>query len=173
MLTKIFSILKLLANTSFYRELARWAGYYYYEHAIPISRVRRGENVYIHPTVSLRFGENIKLGNDVIIEANCCLWASENSKVSIGNNSGIAYGTMIISSNHGFFKLKSYTDQSMVEKDIVIEDDVFVGANCVIMAGVTLGEGSVIGAGTVVSKNIAPYSIVVGKSRDLSVFQRR
>ena len=61
----------------------------------------------------------------------------------------------------------------MKEKDVSIEDDVFVGANCVIMHGVTLGKGCVIGTGSVVSKSIPPNTIVVGKSRDLSLFKRR
>ncbi len=173
MFNKILNILKILANVTLYKEAARWIGYYYYEHVVPISKVSKKSNVDIHPTVSLRFGENIEFGDDVIIEANCCIWASENSKIKIGNNSGVAYGTMVISSNHGFLKAKSYTEQAMVEKDVVIEDDVFVGANCVIMAGVTLGKGSVIGAGTVISKSIPPDTIVFGNSRKLSMFQRR
>jgi acetyltransferase-like isoleucine patch superfamily enzyme len=30
------------------------------------------------------------------------------------------------------------------------------------MAGITIGKGAVIGAGSVVTKNVEPYSIVVG-----------
>ena len=173
MFSKIRNIFRILITPQLYSEFARLLGYYFYEHVLPSTTISKGNNVDIHPTVSLRFGRNIELGDDVIIEANCCIWASPNSKIRIGNNSGIAYGTMIISSNHGIYKSASYTDQPMREKDISIEDDVWVGANCVIMHGVTLGKGSVIGAGTVVSKNISNNTIAVGKSRDLSLFQRR
>lgn len=46
--------------------------------------------------------------------------------------------------------------------DVVIGSDVWVGGNVVILSGVTIGHGAVIGAGAVVSKDVAPYSIVVG-----------
>ena len=167
------NILKMLVSKTLFVEGARWISYYYYEHVVPIAQIQKGSHVDIHPTVSLRFGENIFLGNNVIIEGQCAVWASKGSKIMIGNKSGIAYGTMVVSSNHGFFKSKSYTEQTIQETDVIIEDDVFIGANCVIMYGVTIGKGSVIGAGTVVSKNIPPYSIVAGKSRDLLILKRR
>jgi acetyltransferase-like isoleucine patch superfamily enzyme len=40
--------------------------------------------------------------------------------------------------------------------------DVWVGASSIILGGVDIGEGSIIGAGAVVTKNVPPYSIVVG-----------
>lgn len=46
--------------------------------------------------------------------------------------------------------------------DIVIGNDVWVGIGVTIMSGVTVGNGSVLGARSVVSKDIPPYSIVVG-----------
>ncbi|MGF1725721.1 CatB-related O-acetyltransferase [Photobacterium nomapromontoriensis] len=46
--------------------------------------------------------------------------------------------------------------------DTVIGHDVWIGSECVIMPGVTIGDGAVIGARAVVTKDIAPYSVVVG-----------
>jgi phosphonate metabolism protein (transferase hexapeptide repeat family) len=40
--------------------------------------------------------------------------------------------------------------------------DVWIGHNATVMAGVKIGNGAVIGAGAVVTKEVAPYSIVVG-----------
>ncbi|MBI3602423.1 MAG: N-acetyltransferase [Candidatus Omnitrophica bacterium] len=37
-----------------------------------------------------------------------------------------------------------------------------IGANATILCGVTIGEYAVVGAGAVVTKNIAPYIIVIG-----------
>jgi len=51
------------------------------------------------------------------------------------------------------------------KKDIVettIGNDVWVGAGAIIMKGVVIGNGAIIGAGSVVTKNVEPYSIVVG-----------
>lgn len=43
-----------------------------------------------------------------------------------------------------------------------IGNDVWIGAGVNILGGVTIGNGCVIGAGAVVTKDIDPYSIVIG-----------
>lgn len=43
-----------------------------------------------------------------------------------------------------------------------IGNDVWIGSRAIIMNGLTIGDGAVIGAGAVVTKNVEPYSIVVG-----------
>ena len=45
---------------------------------------------------------------------------------------------------------------------IVIENDVWIGFNAVILKGVRIGKGAIIGACTVVSKDVPPFSVVVG-----------
>jgi acetyltransferase-like isoleucine patch superfamily enzyme len=48
-------------------------------------------------------------------------------------------------------------------KNCVIEDDVWVGHNAIILPSATsIGRGSAIGAGAVVTRNVPPYSVVVG-----------
>jgi len=37
-----------------------------------------------------------------------------------------------------------------------------IGSNATIVAGVTIGEGALVGAGAVVTKDVPPYSVVVG-----------
>ncbi|WP_297483106.1 CatB-related O-acetyltransferase [uncultured Photobacterium sp.] len=44
----------------------------------------------------------------------------------------------------------------------IIGNDVWLGAECVIMPGVTIGDGAVIGTRAVITKDVEPYSIVVG-----------
>jgi acetyltransferase-like isoleucine patch superfamily enzyme len=64
-------------------------------------------------------------------------------------------------SGHFVKGYKNYT------KDIIetnIGNDVWIGANSVILKGVTIGSGAIIGAGSVVTKDVPPYSIVVGNS---------
>ncbi|MGL5982215.1 MAG: CatB-related O-acetyltransferase, partial [Cetobacterium sp.] len=53
---------------------------------------------------------------------------------------------------------------SIVEKgkDIEIGNDVWIGDNVIILGGVKIGNGAVIGAGALVTKDVIPYSIVVG-----------
>ncbi len=45
---------------------------------------------------------------------------------------------------------------------VTIGNDVWIGHNATIMPGVTIGNGAVIGTGAVVTKDVEPYSIVVG-----------
>jgi len=48
------------------------------------------------------------------------------------------------------------------EHRCVIGHDVWIGHGAIIMPGVNVGHGAVIGAGAVVTKDVEPYSIVVG-----------
>lgn len=47
-------------------------------------------------------------------------------------------------------------------RPVTIGHDVWIGHAATVMAGVTIGTGAVIGAGAVVTKDVAPYTIVVG-----------
>jgi len=59
-----------------------------------------------------------------------------------------------------FVKGCSGYDKDSVET--VLGNDVWIGANAVIMKGVKIGDGAIIGASAVVTKDVEPYSIVVG-----------
>lgn len=43
-----------------------------------------------------------------------------------------------------------------------IGHDVWIGHGAIVMAGVEIGTGAVVGAGAVVTKDVAPYAVVVG-----------
>ena len=49
--------------------------------------------------------------------------------------------------------------------EITIGNDVFVGSNTVIFRDVIIGDGAIIGAFSKITKDIPPYSVVVGDSR--------
>lgn len=46
--------------------------------------------------------------------------------------------------------------------DTIVENNVTIGAGSVIICGITIGEHSFIGAGSVITKDIPPYSLVIG-----------
>ncbi|MFM6647643.1 MAG: DapH/DapD/GlmU-related protein [Microcystis panniformis] len=52
--------------------------------------------------------------------------------------------------------------QGETKQGIVIEDDVWIGCGCKILDGINIGKSSVIGAGSVLTKDVEPYSVVVG-----------
>jgi hypothetical protein len=49
-----------------------------------------------------------------------------------------------------------------VDRPVTIDEDCWIGINAVIMPGVRVGRGAIVGANTVVTKDVHPYSIVVG-----------
>ncbi len=46
--------------------------------------------------------------------------------------------------------------------DIIVGNDVWIGQNVVVLSGVKVSDGACIGAGSVVTKDVPPYTIVVG-----------
>ncbi|PSW16865.1 acetyltransferase [Photobacterium sanctipauli] len=48
------------------------------------------------------------------------------------------------------------------EDKVLIGHDVWIGHGAIILPGVTIGNGSIVGAGSVVTKDVPPWSIVVG-----------
>lgn len=59
-------------------------------------------------------------------------------------------------------KLSHIEGHPKTKGDIVIGSDVWIGEGAVIMGGVTIGDGAVVGAHAVVTKDVEPYSVVVG-----------
>ncbi|MCV5888727.1 CatB-related O-acetyltransferase, partial [Escherichia coli] len=49
--------------------------------------------------------------------------------------------------------------------DTVVGNDVWIGSEAMIMPGVNIGDGAVIGARAVVTKDVQPYSGVVGNNQ--------
>ena len=48
------------------------------------------------------------------------------------------------------------------EKPVIIEDDAWIGFGSSILRGVTIGRGAIVGACSVVTKDVLPYTVVVG-----------
>lgn len=113
----------------------------------------------------VRFHPRIKIGNHVIINPLCHIGCIDS--VTIGNYVVLSERCLVIDHTHGDV---SYEHLSLYERErplvskgkVVIEDYVWMGENSVVMSGVTVGHNSLIGANAVVTKDIPPYSIVVG-----------
>lgn len=120
------------------------------------------------------FGGQILIGDYVFIGPGSKIWSAK--KITIGNRVLIAHNVNIHDNNSHVMDSKlrheeyKYMMENMGnlkksdfnEKEIIIEDDVWIGFNSSIMKGVRIGCGSIIGAGTIVTKDIPPYSVVVG-----------
>jgi acetyltransferase-like isoleucine patch superfamily enzyme len=133
---------------------------------------------------------NVKFEKGVIVETGTHLQASlvgrytyinkyclidKNTK-SIGRFCSIAYNVKIGLGSHpsdwvsshpfaydpkySFVKEGRMFDDS--NKETIIGNDVWIGANATILAGVRVGDGAIVGANSLVTKDVEPYSIVVG-----------
>ena len=105
----------------------------------------------------------IKIGNNVSVNENTVIGASEKGEIIIGNNVLIAQNVVLRASDHGFQSANTpMIEQGHNNGKITIEDNVWVGANSVITRNVTIGSGSIVGAGAVVTKNVNNNVIVGG-----------
>lgn len=102
-----------------------------------------GANTYINSGCVIYSGNGIRIGEDVLIAANCTLAPV----------------------NHEFHR----RDRKIVEQrfqpsrgGIIIEDDVWIGAGAVILDGAILRRGCIVGALSLVNGELQPYSINVG-----------
>lgn len=96
---------------------------------------------------------DVIIGNNVTIKSGVYLWDAIRieDNVFIGPNASFA--------NDKFPRSKQYPD---VFQSILIKKGASIGANATILPGLTIGEYAMVGAGAVVTKDIEPYSVVVG-----------
>ncbi|WDF54461.1 acyltransferase [Mucilaginibacter sp. KACC 22063] len=99
--------------------------------------------------------KNLTIGsNSFIGRVNIAL----HDKVKIGNNVCINDGVHILTASHNI----QDPCWPHIKSPVIIDDYAWVATNAVVLPGVHIGVGAVIGAGAVVSRNVAPYEIMVG-----------
>lgn len=101
------------------------------------------------------------------------------SGTKFGNYCSIASGVRIFRANHPLNIFTSHPIfynplMGFVKKDkltrpqLEIGNDVWIGANAIILPSCkVIGNGAILGAGSVVTKDVPPYSIVVGNPAKL------
>lgn len=100
----------------------------------------------------LEVGDNVSIGTYVH------MWCQ--GGIKIGDRVLIASHTAITSVTHDYSKPDMRKDTIL--QTVTIEDDVWIGAHSIILPGVTIRKGAVVGANSVVTKDVQPYSIVIG-----------
>jgi len=134
-----------------------------------------GSHVHIRgQIIVMAHGGSIRIGDYCFIGEDARIWSS--STIVIGNRVLISHGVNIhdniahslsARSRHEHIKQIYGVAHPAVLKDvpdapIVIEDDAWLGFNSTVLKGVTIGKGAVVGAGSIVTKDVEPFSIVVG-----------
>lgn len=165
--SKIEYIKNILTSTFSFTGIKFWLNIWAYvtvNMLVGRKKAKIGKGSNIHPTVVLRQGERIEIGENCLINHNNVLQAGkEFGKIKIGNFVHTGANVMMFAFNHSIDDIEVPSKlQDYYDADIVIDDDVWIGAGTVIVAGVTIGKGCVIGSNSVVTKDVPPYSIVAG-----------
>ena len=122
------------------------------------SLIKNSGDSICHYSTEIKFGENIKIGNNTRIGPNCTLGAK--GSIVIGDNVVVSKYVSIETAGLDYKKGPPYNSHK--SSQIIIENGVWIGSNAIILAGVTIGENSIIGAGCVISKDVSPFSLMVG-----------
>lgn len=126
-----------------------------------------GKNSILENPVFFENPQNVFLAENARIRNYCTIINSQQEKVIIKKYSVIAAGVTIITNSHRstvnipqFLLGASHINDKSA--DVTIEEDVWIGANVIILSGVTIGRGAIVGAGAIVTKDVPPYTLVVG-----------
>lgn len=115
----------------------------------------RAADSLIHPTSSLdrscEFLEGLTINRLVAIGSNSKIGAHVqiNRSVSIGHDCSIG-------------DFATFGPGVTIAGGVTVGRGSFLGAACVVLPGITIGENAVVGAGAVVTKDVAPFAVVVG-----------
>jgi len=175
-----------------YKLMMRMDGFAAIENGVRLrfaSNIHLGRGVYLDQGVYLHAcPKGIKIGEGTLVMANSILHVYNfrnlpHAGIVIGRNALIGEGNVIRGQGGVVIGDNVYTaplvqilavehvyddpsrpikDQGITAEGIVIEDDAWIGAGAIITDGVRVGRGSVVGAGAVVTRDVPPYSVVVG-----------
>jgi galactoside O-acetyltransferase len=116
-------------------------------------------------------GGRVKIGDRCYLGASLLVCRSG---ITIGDDVVISWGVTVVDhDSHSLFW--RYRQSDVVEwaqdkknwdfvpvRHVYIGDKVWIGFGASILKGVTVGEGAVIGANSVVTRDVPPYTVVVG-----------
>ena len=121
---------------------------------------RVGEGSFYIDQIIWLNGDRIEMGEKVGFNFGC--YVNGFGGLTIGNRTIIGPYTMIHTANHEMDTDRPIPEQGWNLGPVVLGADCWIGMGVCILPGVTLGDGCVVGAGSVVTRDVEPYSIVVG-----------
>ncbi len=129
--------------------------------------IEEGTKIWINSQIR----ENVKIGQNCIISKDTYI----DTNVMIGNNCKIQNSVSVyqgvtieddvfIGPNACFTndKVPRAFDLEWKITPTIVKKGVSIGANATIVCGITIGEYAMIAAGSVVTKDVEPYSLVMG-----------
>lgn len=136
-----------------------------------LRRLYRSLGKWVFPNnlrISLIRKSGVKVGKDVVINEGFTLACDIGYEGNLTIEDKVAIGpnvTIIITSNPNFSRLRMLSDIYPfidVKGKVRIKHDAWIGAGAIILPNITIGEYSIVGAGSVVTKDVEPFTVVVG-----------
>tara|TARA_B100000029_G_scaffold508089_2_gene594192 strand:- start:2942 stop:3451 length:510 start_codon:yes stop_codon:yes gene_type:complete len=107
-------------------------------------------------------GQNVNVGNNVIIGNHVKIQNNVSVYEGVELEDYVFCGPSMVFTNIKIPRSEYPQRGSEYYKKTIVKKSATIGANATIVCGVTIGEYALIGSGAVVTKDIAPYSLVVG-----------
>ena len=153
---RIIEIISTLMSPTYWK----WRLNLFAYHVVNMASDRRfitiGKHTNIHPTTIIRYGRNVKIGDNCLINHNNLLQPGKgpNGTITIGNYVHTGVNVMFMAFNHGFYTTDIPTkEQDYMDAPIVVEDDVWIGRNVTFTPGRIVKRGTIIGACTLLCKD--------------------
>ena len=105
---------------------------------------------------NVNIGNNVKIGNGVKIQNNVSVYEGVELEDYVFCGPSIVFTNIKIPRSEFPQSGSSFYSKTLVKKSASI------GANATIICGVTIGEYALIGSGTVVTKDVPPFTLVIG-----------
>ena len=105
---------------------------------------------------NVNIGNNVKIGDYVKIQNNVSVYEGVELEDYVFCGPSVVFTNVKIPRSEFPQRGTEYYSKTIVKKSASI------GANATIVCGVTIGEYALIGSGAVITKDVSPYSLVVG-----------
>jgi len=110
----------------------------------------------IYRSVRIYAPWNLEIGDWTCIGANVEIYNKD--KVAIGSQCVISQDSYICTASHD---ITSHL-MALITRPVKVGDQCWIAAKATVLPGVTIGEGAVVGACAVASKDVPPWTVVVG-----------
>lgn len=139
------------------------------------NKIQIGNNTHIRGELLVwPYSQGIIIGDYCYVGKNSIIWSGE--QIIIGNNVLISHNVTIIDSDsheidhkeraESYKKLleqgHSMSVGTVKTSPIIIEDYAWLSYGVSVLKGVTIGRGSIVAAGSVVTNDVQPFTIVAG-----------
>ena len=104
----------------------------------------------------VNIGNNVKIGNSVKIQNNVSVYEGVELEDYVFCGPSMVFTNIKVPRSEFPQRGKEFYAKTLVKKSASI------GANATILCGVTIGEYALIGSGAVITKDVPPFSLVVG-----------